>query len=147
MKIDKFLQKFSFVLLIIYKYTLTKNLILLYKDASYRSVDLEPWPEEFYENSSNQDISIYKHLLWPKAEELEIKGNYHTSKSTILSLNLVHWELPEEQWDLDGALTFFSRTAMSIIVKSRFFDYTNLENPVQTYFRYFLFISIVTVLI
>ena len=97
-------------------------------------IPLHPWPEEFFENNSGQSFN-FTNFLCPDVDELELSGNRFSDNSTFFSLQLSRWdERTGAYWNDTAMKQYFENMRFGILIKNQYFDYTNLSNPVQTYF-------------
>ena len=107
------------------------NLISI--DIKYRKVPLEKCSDKFYENSSNQRVYNTNYLC-PKVDELELSGNRYSNSSTFFSLQLKRWDYTVVSWNEEIISQYFNGAVIELVIKNQYFDYTNLDNPVQTFF-------------
>lgn len=74
--------------------------------------------------------------MCPEDDFIELYGNFYSSSSKFLSLQISKCD-PNycEQYNANN---FFYGLNLNVIVKNTYFDYTNIDEPVQTYFDGFV---------
>ena len=101
--------------------------------VKYRNIPLEKWSEKFFENTSNQ-IMFTSNYFCPKVDELELNGNLFSNTSTFFSLQLKRCDYTKVPCNEEVINQYFNGLTINLVTKNQYFDYTNLDSPVQSFF-------------